>query len=65
MSQSLKWALQSPRLFVGGGAAIVGLAAWYAIQSGEMSGLLFVVLMLSSGITNLFGETAQEVCPPL
>jgi hypothetical protein len=63
MSQSLKRMLQTPRAVVGFGAAIVAVATWYAIQSHQMSGLLFVVFMLSSGIANFFGEMAQSVVP--
>jgi hypothetical protein len=59
MSPSLKWALQSRRFLTGIGAVIVGVATLYAIQSGEMSGLLFLMVLLSSGITSLFGEAAQ------
>lgn len=53
--------LLSPRVVMAGGAVIVGVATWFAAQSGEVSSLLFLVFLFTAGLVRYLGQVTEDV----
>jgi hypothetical protein len=58
MSQLPRLTVQSPRLIVGLGAAVVAVATLLVALSGQVSALLFVVALLSAAVPRYLGQGA-------